>query len=247
MTRMLNSWGLAEEDRANPDVFIDPCELDGPEPPPPTPLGRAQTFYELGRFSEAVPAVAAIITAEPRNVDAWCLMAQAQLGNERPAAALEAARAAAALDLAQEHPLRLLSVALSDLGRDDEAAEAALGATQRQPESWQAHVRLAHALAVLRNRLGDARQAAERALALNPEEPGPHMALGTVAMAAGRRADAAAAFCAALAVDPLCGEAHNQLASVQAMGPRRGLRPVLGRLLGRASRRGRAAEPANAL
>jgi predicted Zn-dependent protease len=243
---MLNSCGIAEDDPTNPDVFVDPRELDGLEPSPPTPLGRAQTFCELGRFAEAVPTVAAIITEEPRNVEAWCLMAQAQLGNERPGAALEAARAAASLDPAREQPLRLLSVALSDLGRDEEAAEAALGATQREPESWQAHVRLAHALAVFRNRLGDARRAAERALALKPDDPGPHMALGTVALAAGLRADAAAAFCAALAVDPLCGEAHNQLAGVEAMGPRRGLRPMWSRLLRRSSRQGPAAEAADA-
>jgi hypothetical protein len=46
-----------------------------------------------------------------------------------------------------------------------------------------------------------------------------------VAAADGRKADAVAAFCAALAIDPQCGDAHKQLAEVQ--GRRRGLRVAL--------------------
>ena len=179
--------------------------------------------------------MAAVIAQQPRDAEAWCLMAEAQLGSERPAAALEAARAAAH-DPDRAEPLRLASLALGGLGRRKESAQAAREATQREPGSWQAHARLAHALAAARSRLGDARKAAEQALALNPDDPGPHVAAGAVALAAGRRADAASAFCAALAVDSLCGEAHNQLATVQALGPRRGLGATWARLFGRKPR-----------
>jgi tetratricopeptide (TPR) repeat protein len=165
--------------------------------------------------------VGSVIAQEPRHGEAWCLMARAQLGNERPAAALEAARAAARLMNGRAEPLRLASLALGELGRDEEATEAALQATRSEPSAWEAHARLAHCLAAFRNRLGEAREAAGRALALRPDEPGPHLAAGAVAMAAGRRTDAAAAYCAALAADPQCVEAHNQLAVVQTMGRRR--------------------------
>lgn len=218
---MLNVTEFAD---ANPpaDGSLDGSVLLGPaDPTPPTPLRRAQTLCELGRFSDAVPAVGSVIAQEPRDGEAWCLMARAQLGNERPAAALEAARAATGLLDGRAEPLRLASLALGQLGRDEEAAEAALQATRSEPSAWEAHARLAHCLAAFRNRLGEAREAAGRALALRPDEAGPHLAVGAVALAAGRRTDAAAAFCAALAADPQCVEAHNQLAVVQSMPRRR--------------------------
>ncbi|MDQ6836319.1 MAG: tetratricopeptide repeat protein [Actinomycetota bacterium] len=205
------------------------------------PLTRAQTLYELGRYADAVPAVAQAISDDPRNALAWCLMSNAQLGNDRPVAALEAARAAASLNPSVEEPHRLASVALGRLGRDEEAVEAAVEATRREPGSWEAHARLAHCLAALRQRLSDARHAAERALELGPEHAGPHLAVGAVALAAGRRSDAAAAFCAALSVEPQCAEAHNQLANVQDLGSRRGLSSVLGRIGALAPRLGRGA------
>ncbi|MEA2213127.1 MAG: hypothetical protein QOF83_3075 [Solirubrobacteraceae bacterium] len=185
-------------------------------------LARATTLCELRRFADAVPAVAALISAEPRNADAWCLMAEAQLGNDRPAAALQAAQAAASLAPARERPRRLASLSLGRLGREEEAIELALEGTQCEPGSWRAHARLAESLAVSRHRFDDARHAADTAIALDPDVPGPHLAAGVVALASGRRGDAASAFCAALAVDPQCLEAHHQLAGVQALERRRG-------------------------
>jgi tetratricopeptide (TPR) repeat protein len=207
----------------------------GPRQPEP-PLTRAQTLCELGRYSDAVSAVAIAISKDPRDVEAWCVMADAQLGSEKPAAALEAARTAAKLDPGHERPHRLASLALERLGRDEDAAEAALQATRCGPGSWQAHVRLAHSLAAFRARLGEAREAAERARALRPEQPEPHLALGAVALAAGQQADAASAFCAALAADPQCVEAHHQLAGLGALGARGGRVSLARRLAARFTR-----------
>ncbi len=222
---MRDSVGVADEetmvDGGEPaapeghDWGLDPAPRQ-PEPP----LIRAQTLCELGRYADAVSAVATAISKDPRDVEAWCVMADAQLGSEKPAAALEAARTAAKLSPGDERAHRLASLALERLGREDDAAEAALRATRCGPGSWRAHVRLAHSLAAFRARLDEAREAAERARTLQPEQPEPHLALGAVALAAGQRADAAAAFCAALAVDPQCVEAHAQLAGVQAAGAR---------------------------
>ena len=135
-----------------------------------------------------------------------------------PGAALEAARTASSLDPSAEEPHRFASLALGELGLEADAADAAAEATRCAPHSWQAHARLACALAALRNRIPDARRAAERARTLGPAEPGPHLAVGTVALAAGRRHDARSAFCAALGADPQCFEAHNQLALLGAGG-----------------------------
>jgi tetratricopeptide (TPR) repeat protein len=143
-------------------------------------------------------------------------MAEAQLGNERPSAALQAANAAAELAPGRELPRRLASICLGRLGRPDEAADAALEGTRCEPGSWHAHARLAESLSVFRHRLSDARHAAERARELGPDHPGPFLALGTVALAAGQRAEATSAFCAALAADPQCLEAHHRLTGVEA-------------------------------
>jgi tetratricopeptide (TPR) repeat protein len=194
-------------------VADDPaCEVEAYEP---TPTQRAQTLCDLGRFAAAAEAASQAIADEPRNSHAWCLMAQAQLGQNRAPAALVAAQAACRLKPADEAPHRLASLVLGSLGRDDEAAAAAAQATEHAPQSWRAHARLADCLAALPDRLPEARQAAERALELEPGQPGPHLAIGRVALAAGRDTDATSAFCAAMGVDPQCVEAHSELSRLQ--------------------------------
>ena len=70
-------------------------------------------------------------------------MARAQLGQDRPRAALQAARAAASLACDQEWPRRLESMALVHLGRDEEAADAAQDAVRLAPNRWYGHAQLA--------------------------------------------------------------------------------------------------------
>ncbi len=199
------------------------CEMQTQTPLAPDPDAgqRATVLCDLRRWTDAAVTSGEMMTANPRSPRAWCLMSRAQLGLGRARAALEAARTASSLDPSAEEPHRFASLALGELGLGAEAAAAAVEATRCAPDSWQAHARLACSLAALRNRLPDARRAAERARALEPAEPGPHLAVGMVALAAGRRRDAKTAFCAALGADPQCFEAHNQLAVLGAGGPAR--------------------------
>jgi tetratricopeptide (TPR) repeat protein len=186
------------------------------------PLARAEMMCELGRFADAVTVASQALTADPRNADAWCVMARAQLGSDRANAALKAAEAAGSLAPDSDTAHRLSSEALSRLGREEEAVVAAREATLCAPAGWQGYVRLAQALSVSKRGLKEARVAAEQAISLKPDDPAPHVAAGSVAAADGRKADATAAFCAALAIDPQCGDAHKQLTELQAR--RRGLR-----------------------
>jgi tetratricopeptide (TPR) repeat protein len=180
------------------------------------PLERAQTLCDLARFADAVGVVSQAVTQNPRDPTAWCVMARAQLGAARPKAALHAARAAISLDPSIALPHRLASSALSELGRDQEAVTEAEEATRCAPTAWQGYARLAHCLAIFRDRLPEAQAAADKALSFMPDDdPGPHLAAGAVALAAGSRDDAKAAFCAALAIDPQCGDAHSKLAALQ--------------------------------
>lgn len=197
--------------------------------PEATPQQRAETLCDLARWSDAASAAQEAVAAAPRDPAAWCVSARAQLGLGRAQSALQAARTAGSLDPRAEEPHHLTSLALEQLGREAEAAGAAEQATRAAPQSWRAHARLARCLAALSDRLPEALQAAERSRVLGPEESGPHLAVGAVALASGRPADATSAYCAALGVDPQCFEAHSRLASLSDARPararrRRGLR-----------------------
>ena len=252
---MLNSPRIADNTEADPGAPAtnepagehEETLETAPAPSPASGLERVETLCDLGRFGDAVPVAGQLIADDPRNVAAWCLMARAQLGNDRATAALSAAHAARSLDPGNDLPHRLASLALSQLGREEEAALAAREATRCAPSAWEGHARLAHCLSAFRDRLKEAQSAADRALFLMPDAPGPHLAAGAVAIADGRRGDAAAAFCAALAVDPQCGDAHNQLADLQSRGrDRKGGGRRLRLSLPSLPRRGRSDGPSSA-
>ena len=190
--------------------------------PEPTPQERAETLCDLARWSDAAGAAQEAVTAAPRDPAAWCVSARAQLGLGRAQAALQAARTAGTLDPRAEEPHHLSSLALEQLGLEAEAVGAAEAATRAAPQSWRAHARLARCLAALSDRLPEALQAAERSRALAPGESGPHLAVGMVALASGRPADATSAYCAALGADPQCFEAHSRLASLSDARPAQG-------------------------
>jgi tetratricopeptide (TPR) repeat protein len=200
-------------------------------------LERAQHLCGLYRFPDAATVLSQILAMQPRHAHAWCLMARAQLGQDRPRAALQAARAAASLADDQEWPRRLESMALVHLGRDEEAADAAEDAVRLAPNRWYGYAQLAHALSHLTPRLADARAAADRGLVLGPHEAGAHIASGAVAVADGRRTDAIAAFTAALDIDPQNSVAHAELAVLRASRRRLGRSSGRMRDLGRRLRR----------
>jgi tetratricopeptide (TPR) repeat protein len=175
-------------------------------------LQRTSALCEHRRFPEAIALASSIITRDPQNPHAWCLMAQAQLGHGKNTAALQAARAAVSLAPERDWPQRLSSLALTRLGRHDQAARAAERAVRLAPDNAQAYALLAHAHVRVGERPLDAQLAAKRAVELGPTEVEPHIAAGAVAAAAGRRDDAADAFNRALAIDPQNSEARHQLA-----------------------------------
>jgi tetratricopeptide (TPR) repeat protein len=195
----------------------------GPEGDADQPLERASTLCQLCRYTEAQTVLSEMIAVEPRNADAWSLMARAQLGQEQPLAALHAARAAISITPTDDWAVRLASAALGELGRHDEAVEAAEEAVRLAPRDWRAQAQLAEALTPTKPRLGEATAAAGRALELAPEEARSHIAVGLVAEADGRPRDAAKAFVRALALDPRNGAAHSNLERVR-QSPRKRFR-----------------------
>jgi tetratricopeptide (TPR) repeat protein len=181
-------------------------------------LQRASALCDLGRFSEAITLLGRLVASDPDNGYAWCLMAQAQLGQDEPANALEAARAAASKAPNEEWPHRLASVALGRLGRHREAAQAAREAVAREPSGWQTHAQLAHAVShkgANAVELREAELAAGRAVAIAPDQAEAHIAAGVALAALGRRDDAANWFNRALEIDPQNSAAQHELARVR--------------------------------
>jgi tetratricopeptide (TPR) repeat protein len=178
-------------------------------------LRRASALCAMRRYPDAVRAAGAILSGDPRNADAWCLMAVAQLGQERYEAALQAARAASSATPHAEWPQRLASAALTRLGRFGESAQAAGEAVRLDPHSWRAHTSLAHALASVKGRGPDAFAAAGRATELAPDRAETHTAAGVVAMSYGARDEADQAFRRALAIDPQSTAAQNGLGALK--------------------------------
>jgi Flp pilus assembly protein TadD len=177
-------------------------------------IERARALCDLGRFDDAAPLLQRAVALEPQNADAWCLLAQAQLGRHNDEDALQAAGTALSLAPDDEWPHRLFSVALQRLGRNEESLLAAREATRVAPYAWPAFVRLAHAALAdgHRSRHDEALAAAEQAVALAPHEAEPHITVGMVARARKRYKEAEAAFRTALAIDPQHSAAHNELA-----------------------------------
>ncbi|MFI6994827.1 tetratricopeptide repeat protein [Nonomuraea wenchangensis] len=149
---------------------------------------------------------------QDRSSREWCDEALTRLNAGRPESALEAARRAADLDPGAEWAYRLISLAHERLGRDADALPAAERAVALAPGSWLARLRLA---AVLRRRPGrwsDAVQHAEQARRFAPEEAGPEVLLGDLALLRGEHARAVRRYRAALAVAPAHPQARVNLA-----------------------------------
>lgn len=174
-------------------------------------LARVVTLCELGRYHEAIPLARQAVAANASDVRAWCLLAQACLGADSDADALDAARRASSLAPDDEWPQRLASVALCELGRYEEGLKAALEAVRLAPILWQPHLRVAMATQHLR-RFDQAADALARATQLGPLQPEVFVAAGNLALARGRVGEAEVGFRRALALDPQSVGAHDGLA-----------------------------------
>src|ERR1700685_3447189 len=102
-------------------------------------------MLDLGRYDEASPLLARLVSAAPGSGRAWCLFARAHLGADRFTEAVEAANRAAAIEPTEEWPHRLASNALMHLGSHGEALRAAAESRRLAPAYWQTHVCVAQA------------------------------------------------------------------------------------------------------
>ncbi|MFF0310383.1 hypothetical protein ACFYSC_23365 [Streptosporangium sp. NPDC004379] len=127
--------------------------------------------------------------ADPCDPREWCALAAWHLAEDRPEAALEAARRAVERDPGAEYAAgwgyRLASLAFERLGRSAEAVAAAEEAVRLASGSWTARLRLGAALRHVPGRWRESRAQAARAVRYAPQEPDPHVLVGDLALLRG--------------------------------------------------------------
>lgn len=139
-------------------------------------LARAEALDDIGRHEEALRELAPWLAAHPDDPSLQVLAAHILLdidgGLER---SLEHARRAAALLPGAARPLMLQALALTQLGRREEAYEVALAAVKQAPWLAHAHLVLGHACLGVYRLNPVARRAADEAIRLSPQEPDGHL------------------------------------------------------------------------
>lgn len=189
----------------------------------PDQLQRAKVMIDVGRFPDAIALLAPVIAAEPDNDVAWSLLAQAQIGADKPAAALAAASRAGQLSPDAAWPHRLRSVAQRQTGRSHAAVDSAFEACKREPHDWVNHLVLAQAALGAAGYIGPggmsslaiAAQASAHARALAPNEAAAHYVSGQVSRAEGDDQAALGYFERTLALDPEHSRALNELGRIR--------------------------------
>jgi Flp pilus assembly protein TadD len=179
-------------------------------------LIKAAELTAAGRPEVAIDILRPVITAHPDNTEAWCRLAAALLDAGEPRHCLDAAKRAITLgERSWAH--RLASLAMTELGRHDEAAVSAREAARRDPSDWRNHVTLAEALGPVSPR--EALEAARRAVITAPDEARVHEVLGMAAVRVRDFPLAKRAFADSLRLDPrneVVREEMSRLAGVRA-------------------------------
>ena len=178
-------------------------------------VAHASVLVDLKRYDEAASLLADILTAEPADGQAWCLLAAAHLGAGRYRAAVTAASRAITLAPADDWPYQLASTAHRHLGNVSAAVATASKACELAPHEWRAYVCLARAQLATEVDFIAAERAAASALRLAPFEPDAHFTAGQVSYAQERWKAARAHQERVLSLDPTHSGALNELGRIR--------------------------------
>jgi tetratricopeptide (TPR) repeat protein len=174
---------------------------------PDSYVQRAELLADLGRYEEAAAELA---NADRADVPAQTLLARIWLAAGAPKRALAAADAAVAAGPSDVAALVARGMALTDLGRVDEAAQQAEQILRAGRGNGYACTSAAAILAEVRN--GQvALDAAWEGVRLTPDQPRAHLVLGVVAARLGLDEIAERAYQEALALDPKLTVAQSAL------------------------------------
>ncbi len=156
-------------------------------------LAEAEALYARGAFAEMVALLSGLATAEQCNASVFRLLGLAQLGLGAIAECLASIEAAVQREPDDAQIALLYGIALQTAGRIAEAPAQYRRAAEAMPQNAAPLVNWAAAEIAL----GDVKAAirlAKRGQALAPQMPHAHYVLGQALLAAGRWAEARAAF-----------------------------------------------------
>jgi Tfp pilus assembly protein PilF len=143
-------------------------------------LQRAEMLYDLGQVHDARAEADAALRVDPLDPDANAMAAACALAAHDPDEALTYAGAALAHKPQHSRAMITRGYALADIGRQDEAIQAAASVLDLDRASWQHHVHYA----LITRRAGAAQpalDAAWNAVNLAPTQPRTHLALAAIA------------------------------------------------------------------
>ncbi|MEO6713528.1 MAG: tetratricopeptide repeat protein [Mycobacteriales bacterium] len=178
-------------------------------------LQRAEALCDLRRFGEARALLQRIVAADPDNDYAWCLISRTCYELDDYADGVAAANSALRIDPEEEWAHRLASLNLALLGDHRGAVEAANNAVRAAPHQWQTHAQMARALAFAGWDHATAAAAAWRAVELDPNATGAHLAVAIAARLRGDVPTARQACAKVLAIDPENIGGHTELAALE--------------------------------
>jgi tetratricopeptide (TPR) repeat protein/SAM-dependent methyltransferase len=178
-------------------------------------LDEAARLHRQGALADAAGRYQQVLQREPEHAAALYHLAVigCQRGEFREG--IELARRSLASDPRQPRAHNLLGMALSRVGRHEEALASFDHAILHQPDFADAHGNRASALMEL-GRVADAVAGYERAVALQPDAVGDWLNLGTALHRLGRHDDAIASYDRALALHANFPEAHFNRGNVLA-------------------------------
>lgn len=176
-------------------------------------LARAATLLEIKRTESARELIAQVLSAEPENVEALCLLARGYYVDRDFTALRGAAERAVALAPDRYDAHVLLAFAQVELDDARSAAISANEAVRLHPDGWHGHAALALAWFNLRRRRR-AFRAIRRAVELAPDEAGPHSVRAQMYRALGWTVRAERSYRQALARDPDNTEALTTLGRI---------------------------------
>nr|WP_316639898.1 tetratricopeptide repeat protein [uncultured Roseateles sp.] len=183
---------------------------------PHAELQQLFALFSARRYAEMEGHARALLARHPQAGEVWKGLSVALLAQGKPA--FEALQQAAALLPGDADLASNLGLALTGLGRLDEAAASLQRALALQPGFAVAHLNLGNVL-TLQARWDEAAASYRRALQFNPQLLQAHFKLGIALAELGQQEAAAASYRDALRLRPDHAEAHGSLANaLQALG-----------------------------
>ena len=164
-------------------------------------LEEGRRLHREGRVEAALRAYRSILKRDPRNFDALCLCAMAQVQLGKPAEAARSIQRALDLRPDSADARNAQGNVMMALKRHERAVRCYESTLAIDPNFADGHLNLGNALTAL-GRHEDAARAYERAVALRPDWAEAHVSLGVALSRNGRLAEALRCFEMALSLRP---------------------------------------------